>query len=406
MSYAKTNLLGYTTHQRQPFLQTSTFNHMKGKLLFLMVFSVKLACAQVNQPTKQTVNVNFSSGTNKEINVVLNDIAPFIALEFKGIWPSDAKKITIRLLNTDDGPTYEQFIVNHDDIRPFDYGQSFTLTAARITKELLPTPASGRETKVQKDALDSINARAKKDYDEPGGVVHMRDYYDFAEKLRDGNEKEFSVLLAAPQLRRYYGVEIIAEGDTNGSPPTRQILYSTNGLNNNLPIPLLYSGALETLPHDRFIPYSSIGAGFLGIKDDKAYPFFTTSLGLLVTLRPIYTGQRNPFIHLTHSRFRAVNATLNRAYFLGGISTAVLNYRGQTLATSAVKGTLGLGVFLLPGLGLSYSFAFGGTVNYNPAFDNRTKPFYMSGISLNFTGQVTELFKTTIGNSLGTQPSK
>lgn len=242
-------------------------------------------------------------------------------------------------------------------------------------------------------------------------VIEMDAFYQIEDKVRDPNPKasaDFTVLLPALQLRRYYGVQIIAEGKMNrlNKRPilyaTEKVVTSTDGVSQlgDGPLPILYSGDLENVPHERFIPYSAVGAGFLGIAEHPAYPFLTTSIGLIVTTRPIYTGVKTPFIHRNSSSNLVGNWILNRGFFSGGITTASLTYRGRALATSAVKGTVGTGVFVLPGLALAFDCSFGGTANYNSAFDNRTKPFFMLGGSIRFTGQVTEIFKSNLGNSL------
>ena len=241
-------------------------------------------------------------------------------------------------------------------------------------------------------------------------MVLLNSFYEIKELVRDADPKasnEFAVLLPALQIRRYYGVQIIAEGKLKAGK--RSKLFDTETATATPDgtreagagaLPILYSGNLENVPHERFIPYSAVGAGFLGIADHAAYPFLTTSIGLMVTTRPIYTGVKTPFIHRNVSWGSLGNWVANRAFFSGGITTASLTYRGRALATSAVKGTLGTGVFVLPGLAVAFDCSFGGTVNNNAVFDNRTKPFFMLGGSIRFTGQVTEIFKTNIGNSL------
>jgi hypothetical protein len=167
---------------------------------------------------------------------------------------------------------------------------------------------------------------------------------------------------------------------------------------------ILYSGNLAPLPHKRFIPYSAVGFGQLRV-GGKRERFLTTSVGLVGMVAPTYETA-TPFIHIYSGKTvlgRFFRYVANRAFFSGGIATTALTYRGQSLGTSNVKGVLGVGMFLVPGVGVSFDYNVGGTLNANPAVDSRSRPFHMPGLSLRFTGDMTTLFQDNIGKSLAPQ---
>lgn len=383
------------------------FLHMKFFLLLLAILAVmpiigraQSAASSGASPAKQTIRIYYDTPS---LSLTIqpppshDGITPFVPLEFVGNWPPNSVKIIIKILNTESDLDEATIKDNSTHSLLFTYGSATTHTVSE-SNNTINSLVSDADLKGASSDIKKAGAKASNDL-KSSGAVKLDDIYDQVELVREAGKNEFAILMAAPDLRRYYGVQIIIELSAGASLYTNTNAGSTRG------VPVLYSGHLDSLQSERFLPYASYGCGFLDI-NHSATPFFVTSAGLIWTVRPVYSGFRKPFFH----RYQAGAGAgavgqwlLNRTFLSAGIGTTSLNDRGRTLATSTIKGTGGVGFFFAPGLGIAFEYTIGGSVNPNPDFDNRTKGFAMPGVSLRLTGQVKDLF---VGKVTDTQPQK